>query len=200
MVASRRPDREAEHALIARAKSGCRSAFDALAEPHYDDIRRFLTDRTDDPDLADDLTQQTFIDAHRNIAAFDESRSLAGWLHGIAKRHLYLAFRRGQQRRLVSLERLTSAYGLDGVARRLGLVTADGAATYVEWEAIERVVRQLSAEEQEVFVLRHVYQLTGPEVAAALGISPEAARQRISRANRRFRDLYPPTAGRWDDE
>jgi RNA polymerase sigma factor (sigma-70 family) len=56
------------------------------------------------------------------------------------------------------------------------------------WTRIWRAFRSLPDRQREVFVLRHVEGWSGPEIAAALGISPGSVKRHLFRAVRRLRD------------
>jgi len=57
---------------------------------------------------------------------------------------------------------------------------------------VERALARLDADHREVLVLRFVLDLPSREVAAALGITDDAARQRVSRAKAEFREVWGP--------
>ena len=71
--------------LAQRARSGDASAFGALVRQHQSKVRGFLRRLTHgDAALADDLAQETFLEAHRKIAQFRGEGSFGAWLCGIA--------------------------------------------------------------------------------------------------------------------
>lgn len=71
--------------LAQRARSGDTSAFGALVREHQSKVRGFLRRLTrGDAALADDLAQETFLEAHRKIAQFRGEGSFGAWLCGIA--------------------------------------------------------------------------------------------------------------------
>lgn len=70
---------------IRRAAAGDAQAFDALVRGHQSKVRGFLRRLTrNDAALADDLAQETFLEAWRKIAQFRGDGSFGGWLCGIA--------------------------------------------------------------------------------------------------------------------
>jgi RNA polymerase sigma-70 factor (ECF subfamily) len=132
------------------------------------------------PDHAEDVTAEAFLTAWRR---FDELPGTAddarGWLFGIA-RNLLLNERRGISRRQALGVRLAepglspaqSDGDLDALAVRLDLARA--------WSL-------LPANHQEVLALVVFEDLSAPQGAAVLGISPVAFRLRLSRARRTLR-------------
>ncbi|HEX2760766.1 MAG TPA: sigma-70 family RNA polymerase sigma factor [Rhizomicrobium sp.] len=68
-----------------RAATGDVAAFGALVRQHQSSVRGFLRRLTKgNHALADDLAQETFLEAYRKIAQFQGQGSFLGWLHAIA--------------------------------------------------------------------------------------------------------------------
>ena len=82
--------------LIARAVSGDdRGAFGELVQRHQSALRRFLRQQTSgNAALADDLAQEAFVEAWRNLARFRGDSSFSTWLLGIAHNRWRNAWRR----------------------------------------------------------------------------------------------------------
>ena len=71
--------------------------MEAIYQEHARTVYHFLLSRTHDPDLAEELTQETFCQALRSIERFDGSCKLSVWLCQIAK-HLWFQHLRRQER------------------------------------------------------------------------------------------------------
>ena len=85
-----------ESDLLPRAMAGDTAGFGALVRLHQSAVRGFLMRLTrGDAAMADDLAQETFLEAFRKIAQFQGRGSFAGWLYRIAwSRYLMQARRR----------------------------------------------------------------------------------------------------------
>ncbi len=144
--------------------------FEELVEARSREIYAYALRLTGDRDEADDLFQETFLAAFR---AFGRARDdqLRAWLYQIATNKAIDARRRA--RRLVRLDDLELA-----APARDGVASADLAAA----------IRVLPMHERVAFVLRRVQDLPYAEVANTLGISEEAARQRVSQATRKVKE------------
>ncbi len=70
-----------------------RAAFAALVEEHQDRLRGFLYRYTRNKQDAEDLAQDTFVKAYRNIDRYDSRYSFSTWLYTIARRTAYNHFR-----------------------------------------------------------------------------------------------------------
>lgn len=181
--------------LVGAVQCGAVQAFTTLIERYYAPILRHLTRQTGDPDLAADLTQETFLDVHRSIMQLTGDRPFAAWLYRIARHNLLAAMRRRRLRRIVSLEWLQS----QGNGGPPALRQADASAACHEREALAKALDGLSPALREALLLHRLWGLTTDEVAGALGISPAAAGHRIGRAQEHFRCRYRD-AERGDDD
>lgn len=178
-------DRPSEQALVAAARLGDGDAFARLVETHHPALVRYLTSQTGDRELAEDLAQESFIDAFRNMDCLTEDRPFAAWLYRIAQNNLRAAIRRRCRYRFASLDELLERGGEADSAFQ----EPDVLASVPEREAIRQALDGLSPELRAA--LRHsLTGLTAREVGAILGISLAAAERRISRAHHRFRSLY----------
>jgi len=72
--------------LAQRSKAGCLDAFEQLVRRYEGRIFGFFRQFTGNHHDAEDLTQETFVKAHRNLHRYDPSRLFAPWLFTIARR------------------------------------------------------------------------------------------------------------------
>jgi len=78
-----------QKALIEKAREGDLQAFGQLVRMEQDAVRAFLAVRLARTDEAEDLAQETFIRAFRELGEFDTDRPLRPWLIGIAHNLLH---------------------------------------------------------------------------------------------------------------
>jgi RNA polymerase sigma-70 factor (ECF subfamily) len=147
-------------------------SFAAVAMEHIDDVYRYLLYMTGHPDLAEDLTGDTFERALRRWRRFDPRRASARtWLCQLARSTALDYFRAEKRRR-----RREDTYVADE-PQTDEPIFGEGLSP-----ALDAAVRSLSAAEREVVVLRVVLELDGETVARVLGIRPTAVSTRLSRA------------------
>jgi RNA polymerase sigma-70 factor (ECF subfamily) len=140
-----------------------------LFEPR---IGRFLAQFVRDRQLAEDLLQDTFHDAMRSAAQLDGIDSPEAWLFGIARNRALAALRRKR--------RLGNALARLG-ARRIARPEAE------EVVALRDLLeRTLSVEDRALVILRYLHDFEAGELAAITSLSPDAVRQRLSRARKRL--------------
>ena len=152
--------------------------FDVLFENHYSDLYRYALRRCDNPADAQDLVAETFLVAWRRRGELPQGNEARLWLFGTC-RLLRMNQRRSIRRRGRLLERLRLT-----VRHSSPVPDADGIGPEVR-----AALASLDATDREVLLLAAWEELSAPEIAVVLEISPSAARKRLERARRRFRDV-----------
>jgi len=158
-------------------------AFERLYEEHAQPLLAFLTYRTGDRVLAEDLLADTFERVLRARWRFDPRKgSEKTWLYTIALNLLRdHARRRGAETR--ALERVPSpavAVAPEGAPIEFQAVD--------DRDALQRAMGRLSGEEREVIGLRYGADLTSPEIARLLKTKLTTIEGRLYRGLRRLRD------------
>lgn len=158
------------------------AAFSAWYERTLPRVYAFLASRCGGPGaLAEELTQQTFVEAVRRRDSFDGRSDVVTWLCAIGRHKLADHFRQ--------LEREER--------RRLRLVAAPSIENQVEpWraaerrQAIEAGLARLPAAQRAALVFRYLDGLSVREVADVLGRSESAAESLLARARESFERAY----------
>lgn len=165
--------------LIARAAgNGDRAAFGELVLRHQSALRRFLRHLTrGDAALADDLAQDTFIQAHRALENFRGEAGFATWLLGIAHNHWRNARRR--QRDHVPLTEHESPEPAAGPASDLR-------------QDLAAAMARLSPDEQLALHLGYQQGLSHGEIAALLDWPLGTVKTHLARSKEKLRTLLAP--------
>ena len=170
--------------------------FDQIVRRHRPQILRFLLASTRDPDLAETLTQECLLKAHRNWAGFRGDSSVLTWLMRIAinLEKDYWRNRRVQfwrQARNTAVDVDEASDWLDSGAR-----TAEQQLMAREQvKAVWRVVEQLSPRQRSVFLLRFVEEMELSEIACATGLSEGTVKAHLARALARVRETMKGSGG-----
>ena len=133
----------------------------------------------DDRALAEDATQQTFVQAWRASAGFDPARELAPWLATIARRAAI-----DLQRREATRARRARAE-----LPEVTVSVAESAERAYDVWAVREAVDALPDDEREVVRLQHLAGLSHTEIAAKLDIPIGTVKSRSYRAHRRLAGL-----------
>ena len=152
--------------------------FTALYDAVYPDLLRFVQRRTR-PDHADDVVADAFLVVWRRLDEVPRDLGDArAWIFGVS-RNLLLNAHRGEHRRRALGVRLAEGSLVAGTAAE-----ADGVVSAVD---LGRAWQHLSDTHQEALAIAVFDELSAPQAAAVLGISPVAFRLRLSRARRALR-------------
>lgn len=175
--------------LVAAYLSGNKKSWDALCERYTKELIGFFANRTGNTEDAQDLTQDTLIDAMVNLRKLRNPEKFRGWLYTIAHRKLAKYFENRNKRAVYdsfddistdSIAETEAAYALQAPAHQ----QPDNQTIAKEpLEIVLNVVRHLPKSEKEVFLLK----LTDPdmtlkEIARILGTSENAVKVRWHRA------------------
>lgn len=157
--------------LLAASRRGERAAFAQLVERYQGVVCAVSYSGTGDRTLSEDVAQDTFLAAWRQLDQLREVERLRAWLCGIARNLAHKA-RRRRARETPVAEQLEGEHGAD-----LFEQVSDRQAERVVREALHRVPETY----REALVLYYHEQRSAKEVAQALGISEAAVLQRLAR-------------------
>jgi RNA polymerase sigma factor (sigma-70 family) len=167
-------DATSEAQLLQASAGGSKDAFGAIVRRYQALVCAITYSATGDPGTSEELAQETFIRAWRNLRQLEDPGKFRVWLCTIA-RNLANTWLRARRRGAVHT--LESAAGLS--ATEPGPDDAASAKERQEmvWAAVERVPLQY----REPLVLFYCCQQSVSEVAADLDLSNDAVRQRLHR-------------------
>jgi len=161
-----------EGALVQRARAGDVRAFERLYREHVGRVYGLCLRMTRDPAMAEDCTQETFINAWKALARFETRSSLATWLHRIAV-NAALA-RRRKTNPVVELN--------TGEDEEEGVETEWTLETPLEVNEIETAIKKLPEGARDVLVLHAIYGYSHVEAAEMLGVAEGTCKAQLHRA------------------
>ena len=160
-----------EGALVQRARAGDVRAFERLYREHVGRVYGLCLRMTRDPALAEDCTQETFINAWKALGRFETRSSLATWLHRIAV-NAALA----KRRKATHVVDLPLGDDEDVVESDWTLETP------VEVNEIEAAIERLPDGARDVLVLHAIYGYSHIEAAEMLGVAEGTCKAQLHRA------------------
>ncbi|MBK1877734.1 RNA polymerase sigma factor [Pelagicoccus mobilis] len=155
-----------------------RAGFAALVEEHQDKLRNFLFRYTRNKQDAEDLTQDTFVKAYRNIHRYDSKYSFSTWLYTIARRTAYNHFRDSKPTEALEYDVATSDDTPDVEASR------EDEKSWV-WEA----AKKLKPAFREALSLKYVDDLSIEEISKVMGKSQTNVKIILFRARNQLKKL-----------
>ena len=176
--------------LVARAKSGERSAFDDLVRETYADTYALAFRLTGNEDDACNVLQDAYLRTYRSLKRFRGDAAFSTWMYRItancATTHVV---RRGRARHEeLDCDAPVADGRIEGDPEAMAGVT-------LELGRVAAALQDLAPRLRAVVVLRDIYDLPHEAIASELGISEAAAKVRLHRARKKLRERLFPTRG-----
>jgi RNA polymerase sigma-70 factor, ECF subfamily len=182
-VAEPRPALAREHERVtSEGSSGSEWSFDRIYNEYKTPIFNFIYHMVGSRELAEDLTQDTFLKAYKAISRMDGNLKLSAWLYSIAKHTAYDTLRR---RKIIAWQPLPE---LDHEPADVDY--ADPQETIGTNDLLEQTLERMPAQYRLALLLYTQHGLSYAEIAQILDIAESGVKMFLSRARRSFRDLF----------
>ncbi len=172
---------DTDAAIVRRAIEGDERAMRLLWNQHAPHVDAVVRRLAGDPDLAEDIAQEVWIQIFRALPSWRGDAKFSTWVHRVAINRALNALRR--TRRLASIE--------TGIEEDSASVEQDGDRTMLA-ATIEAAARKLSPGARTVFLLHDVEGYTHEEIAAELGITAGGSKSQLFKARAKLRTLLAP--------
>jgi RNA polymerase sigma-70 factor, ECF subfamily len=159
-------------------RATARAFVEQLYRQHHAEIYAYLAHMVREPEAAADLAQETFVKAYRAFDSLEDPAHARAWLYQIAGRTALDELRR---RRIVRFVPWT------GESRGVAASAEDTALQQRLSGELERALASIPARQRQAILLAELQELSGLELAQALGISHVAARALLTRARESLR-------------
>ena len=190
-LTNRMPQTDA--ATVALARDGDSEAFRALVERHSRAVYRIAHRMTGNSSDAEDVVQETFLKAYRQLGRFESRANFGTWLHRIAVNCSIDLIRSRPHREsghdTADLEEMSGAE----VTENAGHKTPERLMLSTEvQDRIASAMSALSDRERAAFVLRHFEGHSIDDISRSLGLKSNATKHSIFRAVRKMRTALEP--------
>lgn len=184
----------ADQGEIERARRGDGEAFRVLVERHSRALFRLGFRMTGNESDAEDVVQEAFLKAYRQLGSFNGRASFSTWLYRIAANCALDLVRARQRRGEKCLESAPGGEAKDPLSSLASPnPTPDRLAMSGQVrERLAEAMNELSAAERAAFVLRHFEGMCIEDVGRALGCEPGAAKHSVFRAVQKLRRALEP--------
>jgi RNA polymerase sigma-70 factor (ECF subfamily) len=181
-----------DHSIIRAVLAGDKDAYGALVARYSQSVFRVAFRITGDEAEADDVVQDAFLRGYQKLESFQSRSDFGTWIYRIAVNCALDS---------MSKRRVTASYRIEEEAdpESMTVQVADSAAgpdrllLSREIEARQQhAMASLTPTERTAFVLRHMEEQPIDEIAATLGIAPNAAKQVVFRAVQKLRRCLAP--------
>lgn len=160
---------EGEENLVREAKQGDSEAFGILYDHYLPKIYRFVLIKVGYREYAEDITQQTFLKAWKNVNRYQsKGHPFGSWLYRIARNSVIDHYRKSKDE--VDIEKVPEE--ILGTDNSL----SQSLDSKFEWEVILKTMKSLKNVEQDVLIMRFVEDMQHNEVAEIVGKSENAVK------------------------
>ena len=180
-------EKENDVQLIRRILSGNDEAFSVLVQKHQKSIHALAWRKVGDFHIAEEITQDTFLQVYKKLAQLKNPNQFAGWIHVIANR---LCLKWIEKNKFVmqsleitpieEIEKLSYTHHLSD--QRQAEVAED------RRELVKRLLSQLPESERTVVTLYYLGEMTAKEIGKFLGVSLNTIKSRLRRGRKRLQE------------
>ena len=178
-------------AVLDRARQGDSDAFRALVDTHSRSVFRLAFRMTGNQQDAEDVVQESFLRAYRQLGRFESRANFGTWLYRIVS-NCSVDLMRSKQARHDQVR----GDSLDEGAMEWPAADVPGPERMAQSAEIDRRVqhalRELSPLERAAFTLRHYEGRSIEEISATLGLGTSAAKHSVFRAVKKLRVALAP--------
>ena len=165
-----------DEALMQEFQGGSRAAFEELFARYRKPLYGFFGRRLNNPERAEDLTQETFLAVIRAVSRYEPRASVRTYLYGIALKLL------AAERRKLS--------GNEPQIDEHHEPAEDGPQEQALW--VRQALEKLDAGEREILMLREYEQLSYEEIAELLRLPVNTVRSRLFRSRMALKSFLEP--------
>ena len=179
--------------LIRRILSGDDTAFTTLVEKYYRSVHALAWRKIGDFHHAEEITQDTFLQAYKKLSTLRNPDQFAGWLYVIADR-LCIGWLRKQKPAMPSLEDTQT-----NIVERLSYtryISEQRETEAIEHhdEIIKNLLEKLPEQERTVVTLYYLNEMTTKEIGEFLNVPVKTVHSRLHRARKRLQgEAFPMT-------
>ena len=173
-------------ALIQRTLAGDENAFASLVRKYRQQVHAFARRKIKDFQIAEDITQETFLQVYQKLETLDDPTLFSQWLYTIAN-HLCIAWFRQNRLQTEPLEEVCIlGIETEPYSRYIASEHAKIAAE-AQRDLVEKLLRKLKESDREVITLHYFEEMTSSEIGELLGVSENTIKSRIRRARQQLK-------------
>ncbi len=175
------PGVDGELLLVERARDGDRHAFDRLVAarlPQTFRLAKAITGHTGD---AEDVTQEAFLQAWRNLPRLREPARFDAWFGRILVNEARMTLRRRGRVMTVPVDAI-DVHDEDGARRHVPSAVDPSIDAIAHGDALQRAIDQLTTDQRTILALHHLEDRPVAEIAAVIGIPVGTAKWRLHEA------------------
>lgn len=174
--------------IVAQAQRGDKEAFGLIFEQNHRFIYKFIYAMLGDHGVAEELTQETFLGAYKNLNSLREEAALKTWLCSIAKNTVYKSFRSRRKEGKQSEEEVETLNLVDYKNPKPDERFLNKELNGLIGEALAK----LDEDKRIVFILKEIQQLSYNEISEITGDTIPKLKTDLFRAKIKMRTMLQP--------
>ena len=176
--------------LIQQSLAGDQNAFANLVKKYQKSVHALAWRRVGDFHIAEEITQDTFLQVYRKLETLKDPYRFEGWLYRIASRqcHAWLRKKRMQTQSLEETD--TDLIEKTPYSQYIAEEQAK-AATEAQRSIVHKLLARLRESERTVVTLHYFGEMTCEEISQFLGVSASTVKSRLRRARLRLKKAEP---------
>ena len=171
--------------LIHKILSGDEQAFSTLVRKYQKSVHALAWRKIGDFHIAEEIAQDAFLQAYKNLATLRNPNQFAGWLYVIAN-NLCKRWHQKQKLSTRSLEGTPMTEIENASYKRYELERRETATAEHRHEIVKQLLETLPESERTVVTLHYLGEMTAQEIGNFLGVSVNTIKSRIRRARERL--------------
>ena len=173
--------------LIQKILSGDEEAFTLLVEKHQKGVHALAWRKIGDFHIAEEITQDTFLQAYKKLSTLRNPNQFAGWLYVIANN----LCKRWHQKKKLSTQSLENASRVEvenASYKHYVSEKRETEATEQRHEIVKKLLARLPESERTVVTLHYLGEMPIKEIGRFLGVSANTINSRLRRARKRLQE------------
>ena len=171
--------------LIRRILSGDDAAFSILVQKYQKSVHALVWRKVNDFHYAEEITQDTFLQAYKKLLTLKNPNQFAGWLYVIANR-LCINWLQRHKPAMPSLEDTPMEEIEESAYNQYAAEQRDTEGAKYRQEIAQRLLSKLPESERTVMTLYYLGEMTAKEISKFLGVSVNTITSRLRRARERL--------------
>ena len=180
-------EKENDVQLIRRILSGNDEAFSVLVQKHQKSIHALAWRKVGDFHIAEEITQDTFLQVYKNLAQLKNPNQFGGWIYVIANR-LCLKWLQKNKLPTQSLDDTPTEEIEEASYTRYASDQRQAEATEDRHELVKKLLAKLPESERTVVTLYYLGEMTAQEIGKFLGVSVNTIKSRLRRGRKRLQE------------
>ena len=171
--------------LIRRILSDDDEAFSILVQKYQKSVHALVWRKVNDFHYAEEITQDTFLQAYKKLSTLKNPNQFAGWLYVIANR-LCINWLQRHKPAMQSLEDTPVEEIEESAYNHYAAEQREAEGTKYRYEIVQKLLSKLPESERTVVTLYYLGEMTAKEISKFLGVSVNTITSRLRRARERL--------------